>query len=174
MNSGVGRITVNAGKSESYGAEISLTATPDRHWLLNGSYGYTHATFKEYDGGIGSNEQAIDYSGNHVPFVPMHTLNIGAAYTFFLNGSWAESLTLGATCTGAGKIYWTEANDASQDFYSTLGARASLKAKALQIDLWGRNLTDTNYTTFHFESMDRGFSQKCKPLQVGVDVKWHF
>lgn len=169
VSSGLGRITVNAGESESYGAEMNLMASINRHLQLNGSYGYTHATFKEYDGGEGMN-----YNGNYVPFVPMHTLNLGAAYTFFFENTWAQSLTLGANYNGAGKIYWTEANNASQDFYSTLSGRVSLKAKALQIDLWGRNLTDNEYTTFYFESMGRGFEQHCKPLQVGVDVKWNF
>lgn len=167
--SGLGRIIVNAGESESYGAEATLTASINRHWNLNANYGYTHATFVKYDEG-----NNIDYSGNYVPFVPRHTLNIGAAYSLFFRNSWAESLTFGANCTGAGEIYWTEKNDVSQDFYATLNGSISLKAKAVQIDLWGRNLTDTNYTTFYFESMGRGFEQRCKPFQMGVDVRLSF
>ena len=167
--SGLGRITVNAGESESYGVEANLMASLNRHLQLNASYGYTHATFVKYN--AGENE---DYSGNYVPFVPMHTLNVGGSYAFFFKDSWAQSLTLGANVTGAGKIYWTEANNASQDFYATLNGYVSLKTKAIQIDLWGRNLTDKQYTTFYFESMGSGFAQKCKPLQVGVDVRFHF
>jgi outer membrane receptor protein involved in Fe transport len=167
--SGLGRITVNAGESESYGVEANLMASLNRHLQLNASYGYTHATFVKYN--AGDNE---DYSGNYVPFVPMHTLNVGGSYAFFFKDSWAQSLTLGANVTGAGKIYWTEANNASQDFYATLNGYVSLKTKAIQIDLWGRNLTDKQYTTFYFESMGSGFAQKCKPLQVGVDVRFHF
>jgi hypothetical protein len=119
----------------------------------------------------GENE---DYSGNYVPFVPMHTLNVGGSYAFYFNNSWAQSLTFGANVSGAGKIYWTEANNASQDFYATLNGYVSLKTKAVQIDLWGRNLTDNEFTTFYFESMGRGFEQRCKPLQLGVDVRLHF
>ena len=168
--SGMGRITVNAGKSESYGAEISLAASLNRHWNLHGSYGYTHSTFKEY---LISEE--IDYSDNYVPFVPRHTMNAGADYTaFFGKNTWAQSLTFGLNYTGAGKIYWTEKNDVSQSFYGTLNGRISLQAQALQIDLWGRNLTNKDYTTFYFESMSRGFEQKSKPIQFGVDVRYHF
>lgn len=167
--SGLGRITVNAGESESYGVEANLTASLNRSLQLNASYGYTKATFVKYDGG-----EDMDYSGNYVPFVPMHTLNIGGSYSFFFNDSWAQSLTVGANCTGAGKIYWTEANNASQDFYATLNGFISLKTKAIQVDLWGRNLTDNHYTTFYFESMGSSFEQRCKPLQVGVDVRLHF
>ncbi len=172
--SGLGRITVNAGKSESYGAELSLLASLNRHLNLNGSYGYTHSTFKKYDGGTDAEDEAIDYSGNYVPFVPRHTLNVGADYTFFFPNAWAQSLTIGSNYSGAGKIYWTEKNDASQSFYGTLNARLSLKANDLQIDLWGRNLTNERHTTFYFESMNRGFEQRSKPVQLGVDMRYHF
>ena len=167
--SGLGRITVNAGESESYGIEANLVASLNRHLQFNASYGYTEATFVKYN--AGENE---DYSGNYVPFVPRHTMNIGGSYSFFFNEGWAQSLTLGANVNGAGHIYWTEANNASQDFYATLNGYISLKAKSMQIDLWGRNLTDNEHTTFYFESMGRGYEQRCKPLQVGVDVRFHF
>ena len=167
--SGLGRITVNAGESESYGVEANLVASLNRHLQLNASYGYTEATFVKYNAG-----ENKDYSGNYVPFVPRHTLNIGGSYAFHFPNSWAESLTLGANCAGAGKIYWTEANHVSQDFYATLNGYISLKAKNVQVDLWGRNLTDKQYTTFYFESMGRGYEQHSKPLQVGVDVRLHF
>lgn len=51
VESGLGRMMVNAGSSESYGAEVSLTASVIRNLSLNGSYGYTHSTFKKYDAG---------------------------------------------------------------------------------------------------------------------------
>ena len=167
--SGLGRITVNAGESESYGVEANLVASLNRHLQLNASYGYTEATFIKYNAG-----EDQDYSGNYVPFVPRHTLNIGGSYAFHFPNCWAESLTLGANYSGAGKIYWTEANHVSQDFYATLNGYISLKAKNVQVDLWGRNLTDNEYTTFYFESMGRGYEQHSKPLQVGVDVRLHF
>ena len=166
---GLGRITVNAGESESYGVEANLVASLNKNLQLNASYGYTKATFVKYDAG-----KEEDYSGNYVPFVPRHTMNIGGSYAFLFNNSWAQSLTLGANVTGAGKIYWTEANNASQDFYTSLNGYISLKTKAVQIDLWGRNLTNNDYTTFYFETMGRGYEQHCKPLQVGVDVRLHF
>ncbi|WP_455671578.1 TonB-dependent receptor [Phocaeicola sp.] len=175
VNSGLGRMMVNAGSSESYGAEISLLASINRSLSMNASYGYTHSTFKKYDGGTTSSEEKIDYSGNYVPFVPRHTMNIGANYSvFFGSNSWAQALTFGLNYTGAGKIYWTEKNNVAQSFYGTLNGRISLQAQALQIDLWGRNLTDKDYTTFYFESMNRGFEQKNKPLQIGVDVRYRF
>ena len=78
-----------------------------------------------------------------------------------------QSLTLGMSYTGAGKIYWTEKNNVSQSFYGTLNGRISLQTKALQIDVWGRNLTNKDYTTFYFETMHRGFEQKKQAFTTG-------
>ena len=175
VNSGLGRMMVNAGSSESYGVEASFLASINKNLNMNVSYGYTHSTFKKYDGGTTSSEEQIDYSGNYVPFVPRHTMNAGANYSFFFDKSnWMQSLTLGMSYTGAGKIYWTEKNNVSQSFYGTLNGRISLQTEALQIDVWGRNLTNKDYTTFYFETMHRGFEQKSRPLQLGVDIRYHF
>ncbi len=164
--SGLGRMMVNAGKSESYGGELSLRWMPTRALALTGNYGFTHAQFLDYDDGHGN-----DYSGMYVPYVPKHSVNIDAAYTWWVSGDrLLRSVSLGANCSGAGRIYWTEANSVSQSFYATLGARLSVEMKRLQVMLWGKNLTDNKYNTFYFESANRGFEQHSKPLQVGIDL----
>lgn len=167
--SGLGRMMVNAGHSQSRGAELSLRGELIRNLNIALNYGYTYAKFKDYDGGIDN-----DYSGNYVPFVPKHTVSLDASYSWYFNSSWANRLTIGATYSGAGRIYWTENNYFSQKYYSLLGARATLNTKFAQIELWSRNLTDTKYDTFYFESMSRGFSQKGKPSQIGIDLRFHF
>ena len=43
--SGLGRITVNAGESESYGVEANLVASLNKNLQLNASYGYSEASF---------------------------------------------------------------------------------------------------------------------------------
>lgn len=168
--SGLGRMMTNAGSSRSRGAELSLSASAGRGLGLTASYGYTRSTFRDYDDGSGE-----DYSGRYVPFVPRHTLSAGADYTFALGpAGTTRLLTLGLDCAGAGKIYWTERNDAAQDFYATLNARVSFRTKSWQADLWGRNLTGRDYDTFYFESLGNGFHQRGKPAQFGVDLHWHF
>lgn len=46
VNSGLGRMMVNAGSSESYGIEASFLASINKNLNMNVSYGYTHSTFK--------------------------------------------------------------------------------------------------------------------------------
>ncbi len=170
VNSGLGRIMVNAGRSRSYGAEASLQASISRQLQFNASYGYTRAVFKEYDGG----DESTDYHGNYVPFVPRQTLNIGGTYTFYFKPNrFLKQVLFHLNYTGTGKTYWTEANDASQAYYGFYNGRVSLQTKRMQIDLWGHNLFNRAYHTFYFESRGTGFAQPCKPRQVGVDIKFN-
>lgn len=168
--SGLGRITVNAGKSRSRGAEAAVRAQLTEALSMNVGYGYTQATFTDY---VVSDEES--YNGRYVPFVPKHTLNLGARYVFGLRpGAWLDNVTLDAHYKGAGRIYWNEQNDASQAFYGTLGGRLSLNKGRGQIALWVENALNTSYQAFWFETMNRGFAQMGRPLQLGIDLRCRF
>ncbi|MDL2213649.1 TonB-dependent receptor [Bacteroides sp. OttesenSCG-928-E20] len=162
---GFGRITVNAGRSRSYGAEAAVRSQITNALSLNVNYGYTHATFRNYEN-----------SGNYVPFVPQHTFSANGQYIWHLGErKTLRQLTFNLGYNGAGKIYWTEANDVSQSFYGTVNARISaMLGSNIQVDVWGQNIFDEDYTTFYFESMQKGFMQKGRPAQVGVDVRLRF
>jgi len=177
VSSGLGRILVNAGESESYGAELSALWQITDRLELTGNYGFTHSQFTNYDGGS-NNGTTIDYSGCYVPFVPKHTVNGDLAYTLPLgkmeNGEFWRAITFGVNYSGAGRIYWTEANDASQNYYSTLGARINLETRLFSLQLWAKNITDAKYNTLYIVSVNRGFEQHGKPFQMGVDLKFEF
>lgn len=175
---GFGRMTVNAGRSRSIGAEAALRAQITEAFTVHGSYGLTHATFRDYatnrknDAGT---VESIDYKGNFVPFVPRHTLTAGGAYTFRFHPNAAfRNLSLNLYYSGIGKIYWTEQNDIEQKFYGMLNARISTQLKDVQIDLWSSNCLNKQYTAFYFESMGNPFMQKGKPRQFGIDLRYHF
>lgn len=170
--SGMGRSTVNAGKSRSYGAEVSArTAFLDNRLNLSGMYGYTHATFTSYDAGEG-----LDYAGNRVPFAPEHTFSAMASYRQpFEQSRLFRALTATAQVDGAGRIYWDEANTFSQPFYATLSLRLSLEmAAGVTLDVWGKNLTGTSYDTFSFDTLTRRFAQRGAPAHMGVDLRLSF
>lgn len=174
-NSGLGRMMVNAGHSQSRGLDLSLRGEIVKNFNVMVNYGYTYAIFKDYDcNSTSASNASYNYDGNYVPFVPKHTLSVDANYSWNFDNSWANRLTIGATYAGAGRIYWTESNNASQGYYQTLSARAILQTKHIQFELWGKNITDTKYNTFYFESMGRGFAQHSKPAQLGIDLRWHF
>lgn len=175
--SGLGRETVNAGKSRSLGAELSLAAAITADFTLNTSYGYTYATFKDYvtNARVNGQLQEISYNGNYVPFVPKHTLTVGGQYIFRINpGYWLERIQLNAGYTGAGRVYWTEENTVSQSFYGTLNGRISFQKGRGQIDFWVRNALDKDYAAFYFESMGNGFMQKGRSIQAGIELRCRF
>lgn len=170
-NYGFGRMMVNAGKSHSCGVEAAL-----RGQLFDGkfdwamSYGYTRSKFDQYVDGEG--EDAVDYKGKYVPYVPQHTMAAMADYRL------TDWLTLGANVNAQGKTYWDNANTYSQKLYAVLGAHVDLNFKAFNVSFWGRNLTDTNYNTFAVDNSATGtkeyFAQRGNPFQCGVDVRFHF
>ena len=168
--SGLGRTTINAGKSRSIGGELALKAQITDAFSLNGNYGYTHATFTDY---VVSDE--VNYNGNYVPFVPKHTFTVGGQYIFRMkSGAWLDNIIVNANYKGAGRIYWTEQNNAYQDLYGTLNGRISLNKGNGQIGIWINNALNTDYQAFYFESMNRGFAQMGRPMQIGVDLRCRF
>ncbi len=166
--SGSGRILSNAGKAESYGAEVSLRAILHENLTADLNYGYTHATFSDY------NNNVDDFKGNNIPYTPKHTLSVGLQYNKTLRNSFIDQWFASAQCNGAGKIYWTEENTLSQPFYAVVNARAGVRRGAISLNLWARNLTDTAYSTFYFNSFDKSFMQKGKPLQFGAKINFAF
>lgn len=164
VNSGNGRILANAGKARSTGVESSLRARISSEWTADLNYGFTHATFRDYDNG----QQVFD--GNFVPYTPRHTASLAAQYTKNLRGKWIDQIYASAQLNGAGKIFWTEYNDICQNFYLTLNARAGVRKDKFNVSLWGKNLTNTEYSAFYFESFGNPFIQLGKPLQFGIEI----
>lgn len=158
-----GRMMSNAGRSRSYGAEVSLSCRTGKFYLL-ASYGYTNAKFIRYTSGDD------DYSGKYVPYVPQNTVSAVCEYRQPLAVRWADDIALGVRWSGAGRIYWNETNTISQPFYGLLGASATLNMKRLSVSVWGENLADADYNTFYFRSMDNSFVQRGRPVRFGVTV----
>ncbi len=171
--SGLGRQVLNVGESASCGGELSISGwfpVGGNPLRLSGNYGYTHATFTKYDAGE-VNGEAVDYTGNYVPFAPQHTMSFTADYFFPIG---AVTMNVGVGTTGMGRIYWTEDNSASQGYYQLLNAHVGMEYKKLTVNVWGNNLTNQNYTPFYFVSRGTGFAQRCRPLQVGLTIGLKF
>ena len=166
-----GRMMSNAGKSRSRGVELSASWDVLRllslsHLRLTANYGYTHAEFKEFNDGVN------DYSGNYLPYAPQHTISLGASYDWWIGGRLLDEVVLSASWQGAGKIYWNEANTLHQDFYSQLNALVELRKGDFSLSLWGRNLTDTDFYTFYFKSMNNNFLNHGKPIRLGATLSF--
>lgn len=166
--SGNGRILSNAGKAESYGAELSLRAVLTNDLTADLNYGYTHAVFRDYHDG------KTDFKGRYIPYTPRHTFGVGLQYSKLLKHCWIDQCFAAAQCNGAGDIYWTENNDLSQKFYATLNAQAGVRKGIVSFNLWAKNMTNTDYSAFYFKSFNKSFMQKGKPIQFGATLSLAF
>ena len=163
-----GRMMTNAGQTRSYGAEVAINAKAAPGLDLSLSYGYTNAKFVKYNNG------QTDYKGNFVPYVPQNTLNATASYTIYRLGQCLDRLSFRAGYNGIGKIYWNEDNSMKQDFYSLLNASVCAQKGKFSLELWGKNLTDTDYNAFYFVSVGNTFFSAGKPANYGVTLSVEF
>jgi outer membrane receptor protein involved in Fe transport len=159
-----GRMMTNAGRTRSFGAELSATARLAKTLVLSGSYGYTNAKFREFVSG------GVNYAGNFIPYAPKNSLSLRLMQTVPFRTQWIDRMVLGVGVTGAGRIYWNEANDVSQPFYALLEASVRFEGEKWAVDVWCKNATNTRYNVFYFESMGNRFLQRGKPMTGGVRV----
>ena len=162
-----GRIMTNAGKTRSFGAELSLGYHASKNFDFNLSYGYTNAKFTRFFNGIS------DFSGKTLPYVPSNTIFLQGLYTLALTQDRSREFIFDLNMRGIGPIYWNEENLLRQKLYALLNASVSFRMGHWEFRAWGRNLTATRYNTFYFKSMGNEFLQLGRGVELGVGVKWY-
>lgn len=163
-----GRVMTNAGKTRSYGIELSAAYHPTDKWKANISWGYTNATFTEYDNG------RTNLTGNHLPYAPAHTLFAGITYSTPAPSLMDGRLIFNANIRGIGKIYWDDENTETQPFYVQAGATVEWQRRNLTVQLWGDNLTGTRFDSFYFVSIGNAFVQRGNPRRIGATLRFNF
>lgn len=161
-----GRIMANAGRTRSLGGELAVTWNPVRQWNVNVAYGLADARFRRFDNGL------VDCKGNHVPYAPENTLFAAVTYSRPITAGPVKGIEATVGCRGVGNIYWDEENTVRQPFYALLSLSATIRTGLCDIDLWGKNLTSTRYSTFYFESIGNRFVQRGQPRSFGVTLRF--
>lgn len=161
---GVGNITRNAGHSDSKGIELSVMARPVQPLVFHLTYGYTYARFLDYQ-----RSEALSYTGMMQPLVPRHTLSFNGSYTITPQHSVLDRLVFSAGVNGIGKIYWNEDNAVNQPFYALLNAKVSATFGWFTWEVWGKNLTNTDYLTYYFKT-STAYGQKGRPVSFGTSL----
>lgn len=172
--SGAGRTVVNAGESRSLGAEFQLDCPIYNSLRATLSYGWVDSRFSNYEveKRIQGKMQSVNLRGKFVPYVPNQTASLLLHFNKAINRGFVKNLYGALDLRAVGKTYWDEMNTLSEPLYATMGAKVGLNLKNFGISLWGRNLTNTAYSSFYFVSMGSHFLQKGAPLTVGVDFTW--
>ena len=159
-----GRMMANAARSRSVGTEAQLEWRPG-DFRSAVAWSWCDARFIDY------NDGQADYSGNRLPYVPLHTLYANVGYSFHFGDS---RLDLDASVRGAGPFAWNEANSLEEPFRPRFDARIGLAFPKWELFLRGENLADTPVNAFYFKSMGNEFIARSKPriLTLGINVKF--
>jgi len=160
-----GRMMANVGRSRSTGLELS--ALYEFSGLtLSAAYGFTDARFTVYDDG---NQ---DYSGNHIPYSPEQTFNFRAGYRFDFAARNIRGLSLGADCSGTGRIWWDEANLLTEPTRAVCGADVTMHLKWFDLRFRADNINREEYNVFYFKSVGNMFFQRCKPFRWTAGISF--
>ena len=179
---GLGRKIANAGEAVSKGVEIGLDANLGGGFSAALNYGYANATFSTYTDSVQTFDPVthqpinskVDYKGKFVPYAPQNTLSLSANYDHRFKNACIDRFSASVQYTGVGKIYWTEANDISQNFYSLVNAKVGVTKGAFGLEVWAKNLLDTKYNAFYFDSSGSKFFQVGRPVEFGATLKVEF
>lgn len=162
--SGRGSMLKNAGHSASKGAEFTLKAIPLFGFENSLSYGYTHASFLSH-----IVDDATDYSGNFIPYVPRHTLSVQTNKVHYIKeGYFVDRVSFNIAYRGVGGIFWMEDNLHSQEYYGVVDMKVTFSRNDLALDLWVKNLFNSEYESFYFTALGNEYVQMGKPVNFGT------
>ena len=154
--------TINAGKSEIYGGELSVELYATENLDLYADLGIARTNFLEFE------DQGVDLSGNQFPFASEVTGGFGASYYFPYN----IELHGDASYTGPQFMTVDNNDDLKSDGRFLLNARIGYATETFSAFLYGRNLLDVDYVTQIVP--DRSQVRAGDPLTVGVLLNANF
>lgn len=164
--SGQGSMLKNAGHSVSKGAELSTRARLPYNFEAMVSYGFTHATFVSHV--VNDN---VDYSGNFIPYIPKHTFAIQVNKMIeFPENAVADRMKISALYRGLGEHHWHENNRHAQSAYGIADLKVRVERNKLGLDIWAKNLLNTDYSAFYFEAIGNRYYQPGKPFNFGINL----
>lgn len=165
-----GVMLTNAGHSVSKGAEISIYVRPIRSLNIRLNYGYTSAKFEDY-----LYQEGVDYSGNYLPYVPRNTFGVNADYTLYTD-CFIDNIVFGASYNAQGDIYWDDENLIKESFYGIFNGRIAVSKGSYTLELWGRNMLNTQYFGYQFYSSfgQTNLVQLGNPATFGATLSMSF
>jgi iron complex outermembrane receptor protein len=172
-------ITLNAAEATIQGAEVELIARLSRGWTLDTFYAYIDADYDEFvlpDGRDISDTAKL-------PNAPRHQSKLGAEYAFPMTN--IGQVTARVDYLWQDEWFSNKDETSQNDAYGMLNARLQWLAIPLpkgdiRVALWGRNLTDEEYTTITTDftaSSAPGLqvaSQYGMPRTYGIDFIYEY
>lgn len=168
--SGMGSYLDNSGLSSNRGLEFSLQNRSFHGFEGMLSYGYTHAEILEYE-----LNETVNYNNKYTPYIPRHTMALQGTQTILCERiPFLDKIRLNVSYQQNGTLYWDLANNLKEEAYGLLNAKISFIRKNLQVDVWAKNIGDTQYNAFIFEVGPAAYAQSGRPRQIGLNLSMKF
>ncbi len=162
-------VTDNAGKATIKGYETYLSWRPFAGGRLTASYGYTDATFDEFEP-----EPGVDYSGNRISRTPRHKVVLSPSYEASLPDG--HSLLFAADYRYESLIFDDNANEGPERRPPTHFVDARIVftdgSGRWTASLWGKNLTNEVTRTFQAVFLGANFGAYNPPRTFGATLGW--
>ena len=157
----------NAAKGFNQGLELETEFQVTAQLLLFANVGWLDTEYEDF---INANGDVLD--GREQAHAPGYQFFAGIQYDF--TPAWSARIEL----EGKDAFFFSDTHDTESDSYELLNASISYTAERWQARLWGRNITDEDYTVrgFFFGNDPRDFytarpfTQLGEPSRVGLSV----
>ncbi len=133
----------NTGRARSQGAELELSARPERDLELFAGGALLDGNFRDGSTTMASTPfgfMPLPIGGHELPFAPRATWNAGATYAHNLTGHVRGFVR--AEVTGTTRSYFDPSNGASQGALTCVNLSMGVAAGNWRIETWIRNLFD--------------------------------
>jgi iron complex outermembrane recepter protein len=171
----------NGAKARLYGADIDADAVLSKAFSLHAGASFLHTEFTSYPNadytqpatGGGVDYSYFDATGRPLPFAPTFTATAAANYTI---PSSVGDFKLNATYNYNNGWYAAADGRLRQPSYSLLNAQVAWVANGgkLEVDVWGKNLTNTSYAETEFSQFQADTILWAPPRTYGVTGKVKF
>lgn len=172
---------LNAASSHLKGFDIDLLANPSRNFTVQGALSYLDATYKEFQNAPfftpnpagGLIQTFADASGNDIVSAPKWVASLGGDYKIPIGSG---TIGLSSTVYYNSGYYMDVQNRLKQGDYVLLnmGLSWATASEALEVRIWGRNVTGTRYRGTVASSALSDVYYPGAPRTYGVTVRTRF
>ncbi len=164
--------TSNAAEGENYGAEVELDWLASENLQLWANLGWLETELEDYVNVFGE-----DLSGRDQAQAPAYQFSLGGRYDF------GRGFFLRLEVEGKDEFFFSDRHNAQADSYELVHGRLGYSRDNWSVALWGRNLTDEDYTVRGFggfgndprnDYLVEDYVQLGEPRMVGVDLSMSF
>ena len=153
----------NAGKTQAYGAELSLRLPINAHLSSFANIGIQRTEATTYTTTTLGKTQ--DFSGNDLPLSPEHTYSIGFEYS--KPKGWFSRLAI----RGSGEYYFNSQNTLKQSGFTIADTEIGYRFNSLTLSMWAKNITDEEVLSRAVSTQLGTVVEDMLPRTIGLTLK---